>query len=322
MNILVTGADGQLGREIRDFVTKSIINGQPDHYVGEPNYYIFAGHKELDITDLDAVMKFVKDNYISVIVNCAAYTNVEKAQEDRNTARSVNIDGVENLSLAAQRNGAVLIHISTDYVLNADCKVNTPIPPAEPEELYGTVKEPYFPVGVEDCYYGYSKLQGEMRINCKHIVIRTSWLYAVEGKNFVNTMIDKVQKGEKVRVVCDQVGSPTYAGDLAAFIVHIIEDNSSATPYLSKEGTYNFSNKGVASWYDFAVAIFGAYRGISGIDNLVEPCRTGDFPSKVRRPVYSVLDAQKTEETFNFKISNWYSALLRVIGYKKLKENK
>ena len=223
MNILVTGANGQLGEEIRRAVEK-IGNGKPDHYAGEPNYYIFTGHKELDITNEGEVTDFVKKNSINVIVNCAAYTNVDKAQTDREAAYNVNAIGPLNLALAAKGVGAVLIHISTDYVFGG--KYDSPLPPIS------QMNQNFVPVEGEKCYYGYSKMIGEHLIElsgCKYIIIRTSWVYSSHHKNFVETMYALRMAGRVAKVVNDQIGSPTSAKDLADFIVHIIENNNSDT---------------------------------------------------------------------------------------------
>lgn len=308
MNILVTGANGQLGREIKK-VVDGIGNGQPNHYVGDPNYYIFARREDLDISDEQAVMDFVKKNHISVIVNCAAYTDVEKAQTDRERAYDVNAKGPMNLAFAASAVGAVLIHISTDYVFGGTR--NTPVPPVSVgEDAYN------FPdIDRDDCFYGYSKNIGEHLIqqvkDCRYIIIRTSWLYSEYGKNFVKTMARRALDNAATKVVYDQTGSPTYAGDLANFIVHIIEDNSAETRYLSKTGVYNFANKGVASWYDFAMEIFFYYSPKAG--ELVSPCRSNEFPSTVKRPAYSVLDTEKTEKTFNYRIPYWTDSLTKIL---------
>lgn len=310
MNILVTGSNGQLGNEIRKRVSE-IGNGKPDHVVGEPNYYIFTDYEELDITDESAVADFVKENHISVVVNCAAYTNVEKAQKDRNTAYNVNAKGPMNLALALSKSGGVLIHISTDYVFGG--MRNTPVPPIP----VGCDPVNYPDIDRDDCYYGYSKNIGENFIQqsgVRYIIIRTSWLYSEYGKNFVKTMATRAAREQETRVVYDQTGSPTYAGDLAGLIMHIIEDNNSDTRYLSKTGVYNFSNKGAVSWYDLAHAIFDYY----GMGDKIFPCRSSEYPSDVVRPAYSVLDTEKAEREFDYKIRYWrdtlYNGLLETIS--------
>lgn len=321
MNILVTGAKGQLGNAIKDIVEMR-GNGKPDHFVGEPNHYIFVDVDELDITKEEDVAKFVKDNHINVIVNCAAYTNVERAQDDWETAYNVNAIGPMNLAAAAANVGAVLIHISTDYVFKG--QRNTPVPPIPVgEDTNG------FPDAERnECYYGYSKNVGEeliMRVSgARYIILRTAWLYSQYGKNFVKTMVLRAEASNKTSVVYDQTGSPTYAVDLARFIFHIIEHNGPDTPYLSKTGIYNFTNRGVASWYDLAWRTFVRFNGSDATDILVTPCRSDEYPSKVIRPAYSVLDIKKTEETFGYNIRHWSHALneaLEIIS-KDIREEK
>ena len=302
MNILVTGANGQLGEEIRRIVEDEIGNGKPDHYIGEKNYYIFTGHNELDITDEYATEKFIRDNFINVIVNCAAYTNVDKAQTDRDAAYNVNAIGAMNLALAAKSVGAVLIHISTDYVFGG--KYDTPIPPLSQDA------PEFIPVDREKNFYGYSKLIGEHLIQtagCKYIILRTAWVYSSHHKNFVTTMHRLHKAGTHPKVVNDQIGSPTAAFHLAKFIVHIIEDNDADNRYLSKQGIYNFAGNGTASWYDIARQVFGKDA------DWVEPCGSSEFPTPVERPKYSVLDVSLTEETFDYGIPRWTSSLIKVL---------
>lgn len=302
MNILVTGANGQLGCCLKDLVD-TFGNGHSNHDSSEENYYIFTDYKELDITDKEAVKKFVRDNFINVIVNCAAYTNVEKAQTDRDTAYNVNAIGPMNLAEAAAEVGAVLIHISTDYVFKG--QRNTPVPPIP----VGSDVVNYPDAERDECFYGYSKNVGEDLIqhvnNCKYIIIRTAWLYSEYGKNFVKTMVDRAKNNKFTKVVYDQTGSPTYAPDLADLIYHIIENNTHETRYLSKTGVYNFANKGVASWYDLARNVF-AYFESNGV---VTPCRSSEYPSDVIRPAYSVLDTEKTEKEFGYPIPYWHDSL-------------
>jgi len=303
MNILVTGAKGQLGCCIKDLVDEK-GNGHPDHDSSENNYYIFTDYEELDITKEEKVRKFVRENYINVIVNCAAYTNVERAQSDRDTAFSVNAIGTMNLALAAAEVGAVLIHVSTDYVFKG--QRNTPVPPIP----VGNDVVNYPDADRDECFYGYSKNIGEGLIqetrNCKYIIIRTAWLYSEYGKNFVKTMMDRAKEDKNTKVVYDQTGSPTYAPELAELIFHIIEDNTHETRYLSKTGVYNFANKGVASWYDIARAVFVFFNS----NGLVSPCRSSEYPSEVIRPAYSVLDTEKTEKEFDYHIPYWQDSLM------------
>ena len=279
MNILVTGANGQLGNEMQRVAKTS------------SNHYIFTDVAQLDITDREAVLRAVKDNGIQVIVNCAAYTNVDKAEDDRETADLINNKAVENLAIAARENDATLIHISTDYVFKGDrC---TPC-----REDWETD-----PLGV----YGITKLAGEKsieRTGCRHIIIRTAWLYSPFGKNFVKTMQKLTAEKDSLKVVFDQVGTPTYAGDLADAITRIIE-----TGQLGKQGIYHFSNEGVCSWYDFAREICE----LSGNTCNIQPCHSDEFPSKVKRPHFSVLDKTKIKDTFGIEVPYWKDSLKKCI---------
>lgn len=279
MNILVTGANGQLGNEMQRVAKTSF------------NHYIFTDVAQLDITDREAVLRAVKDNSIQVIVNCAAYTNVDKAEDDRETADLINNKAVENLAIAARENDATLIHISTDYVFKGDrC---TPC-----REDWETD-----PLGV----YGITKLAGEKsieRTGCRHIIIRTAWLYSPFGKNFVKTMQKLTAEKDSLKVVFDQVGTPTYAGDLADAIARIIE-----TGQLGKQGIYHFSNEGVCSWYDFAREICE----LSSNTCNIQPCHSDEFPSKVKRPHFSVLDKTKIKDTFGIEVPYWKDSLKKCI---------
>lgn len=279
MNILVTGANGQLGNEMQRVAKTS------------SNHYIFTDVAQLDITDREAVLRAVKDNSIQVIVNCAAYTNVDKAEDDSATADLINNKAVENLAIAARENDATLIHISTDYVFKGDrC---TPC-----REDWETD-----PLGV----YGITKLAGEKsieRTGCRHIIIRTAWLYSPFGKNFVKTMQKLTAEKDSLKVVFDQVGTPTYAGDLADAIARIIE-----TGQLGKQGIYHFSNEGVCSWYDFAREICE----LSGNTCNIQPCHSDEFPSKVKRPHFSVLDKTKIKDTFGIEVPYWKDSLKKCI---------
>ena len=279
MNILVTGANGQLGNEMQRVAKTS------------SNHYIFTDVAQLDITDREAVLRAVKDNSIQVIVNCAAYTNVDKAEDDSETADLINNKAVENLAIAARENDATLIHISTDYVFKGDrC---TPC-----REDWETD-----PLGV----YGITKLAGEKsieRTGCRHIIIRTAWLYSPFGKNFVKTMQKLTAEKDSLKVVFDQVGTPTYAGDLADAIARIIE-----TGQLGKQGIYHFSNEGVCSWYDFAREICE----LSSNTCNIQPCHSDEFPSKVKRPHFSVLDKTKIKDTFGIEVPYWKDSLKKCI---------
>ena len=276
--ILVTGANGQLGSEMRKLGAVS------------PNEYIFTDVQELDITNKEAVMSFVEQNGVNIIVNCAAYTNVDKAEDDEATAELINATAVGNLAEAAKTVDGTLFHVSTDYVFGADG--NTP----RSEDM------PTNPLGV----YGRTKLSGEQAIaavGAKAIIIRTAWLYSEFGNNFLKTMLRLTAEKESLNVVFDQVGTPTYAGDLALVIFSIIEGNL----YAGNEGVYHFSNEGVCSWYDFANEIAIA---AGNINCNIQPCHSSEFPSKVTRPPYSVLDKTKIKQTFGVDIPHWRDSML------------
>lgn len=255
-----------------------------------PNEYIFTDVQELDITNKEAVMSFVEQNGVNIIVNCAAYTNVDKAEDDEATAELINATAVGNLAEAAKAVDGTLFHVSTDYVFGADG--NTP----RSEDM------PTNPLGV----YGRTKLSGEQAIQevgAKAIIIRTAWLYSEFGNNFLKTMLRLTAEKESLNVVFDQVGTPTYAGDLALVIFSIIEGNL----YAGNEGVYHFSNEGVCSWYDFANEIAIA----AGNNNCnIQPCHSSEFPSKVTRPPYSVLDKTKIKQTFGVDIPHWRDSML------------
>ena len=282
MNILVTGANGQLGNEMR------IVSQQSAHH------YIFTDVAELDITDAAAVEKMVADNDVKVIVNCAAYTNVDKAEDDRELAELLNAKAVENLAVAIRRNDGLLVHVSTDYVFGG-ARNNTP---CREEEAAN-------PTGV----YGETKLHGEeavIRSGCHYLIIRTAWLYSEYGKNFLKTMLDLTATKPSLKVVFDQTGTPTYAYDLAAAICDIIEQRK----YEGRDGIYHYSNEGVCSWYDFTKAI-AEYAGHTACD--IQPCHSDEFPSKVVRPSYSVLDKTKIKTTFGLKVPYWTDSLKQCI---------
>ena len=283
MNILVTGANGQLGNEMR-LVAKN-----------SDNHYIFTDVAELDITNVDAVLAMVKDNDVKVIINCAAYTNVDKAEDDREFAELLNAKAVENLALAIKANDGVLVHVSTDYVFGKE-PYNTPCK----EDQKGT------PTGV----YGETKLHGEQNIlnsGCHHVIIRTAWLYSEFGKNFVKTMLNLTLTKPQLKVVYDQVGTPTYAYDLALAIYDIVENQK----YEENDGVYHFSNEGVCSWFDFTKMI-AEYAGNTACD--IQPCYSTEFPSKVIRPSYSVLDKNKIKKTFGVKVPYWTDSLKKCIS--------
>lgn len=290
MNILVTGANGQLGNEMRVVARNSADN------------YIFTDVAELDITDAAAVEKMVTDNDVKVIVNCAAYTNVDKAEDDREFAELLNARAVENLAQAIRRNDGVLVHVSTDYVFGGT-KNNTPCREDEPAN----------PTGV----YGVTKLHGEQAIiasGCHHIIIRTAWLYSEFGKNFLKTMLDLTATKPQLKVVFDQVGSPTYAYDLALAIFDIVENRK----YVDNDGIYHYSNEGVCSWFDFTKMI-AEYADHTGCD--IQPCHSDEFPSKVIRPSYSVLDKTKIKKTFGVAVPYWTDSLRVCMTNLKLSVN-
>lgn len=283
MNILVTGANGQLGHEMQEVAKNS------------EHKFIFTdvaeGYDKLDITDVDAIRRMVSENGINVIVNCAAYTNVDKAESDTAVADLLNNKAAGNLAQAMKEVGGTLIHVSTDYVFQGDRN----IPCREDWETN--------PLGV----YGKTKLAGERSIEatgCKHIIIRTAWLYSKWGKNFVKTMQSLTASHDTLKVVFDQVGTPTYAGDLAATIGHII-----GTGQTDKTGIYHFSNEGVCSWYDFAKLICE----LSGNTCDIQPCYSEEFPSPVQRPHFSVLDKSKIKSTFGLKVPYWTDSLKKCI---------
>lgn len=303
MNILVTGANGQLGNEMR-----IIAQGINDRYLfTDVNQVEGVETIYLDITDLDAVRAMVSDNRVDVIVNCAAYTNVDAAESNETLAERLNAEAPENLAKAMKEANGLLIQISTDYVFgkepyNVPCK----------EEQYGT------PTGV----YGLTKLHGEQKIaavGCKHVIIRTAWLYSEFGKNFCKTMLDLTATKPQLKVVFDQTGTPTYAFDLAKAIRRILADydKERINERYSKTDIYHYSNEGVCSWYDFTKMI-AEYSGHTACD--IQPCHSNEFPSPVTRPSYSVLDKTKIKETFGLHIPYWTESLKQCIN--NLKNNK
>lgn len=293
MNILVTGANGQLGNEMR-IVTK----GSQDRYIFTD--VVEAEGQEttiLDITDLDAIRKMVADNDVRVIVNCAAWTNVDGAEapEKYDIVELLNAKAPENLAIAMKEVGGLLVHISTDYVFGGD-PYNTPCK----EEQTGT------PTGV----YGLTKLHGEQKIQatgCDYVILRTAWLYSEFGKNFVKTMLHLTATKPQLKVVFDQVGTPTYAYDLAKAIYDIIENRK----FEGNTGIYHYSNEGVCSWYDFTKMI-AEIAGNTSCD--IQPCHSDEFPSPVKRPAYSVLDKTKVKETFGIKVPYWTDSLRKCMA--------
>ena len=300
MNILVTGANGQLGMEMR-----IVAKGSADRYIfTDVNQVEGFDTEYLDITDLEAVRRFVADNKVEAIVNCAAYTNVDAAETNQALAEKLNAEAPENLAKVMKEADGLLVHISTDYVFGGD-PYNTPCR----EDQKGT------PTGV----YGLTKLHGEeaiLRTNCKHIIIRTSWLYSEYGKNFCKTMLSLTVTKPELKVVFDQVGTPTYALDLATAIAAIIEDYKTSqgskfdAQSYPKTGIYHYSNEGVCSWYDFATMIA---QMAGNTDCKISPCHSNEFPSPVKRPAYSVLDKTKIKETFNIEIPYWTTSLKKCL---------
>lgn len=291
MNILITGANGQLGNEMR-IVSKSTT----DNYIfTDVNQVEGLETTFLDITNLDAIREIVAANNVKAIVNCAAYTNVDAAETNEALAEKLNADAPENLALAMKEVGGLLVQISTDYVFgkepyNVPCK----------EDQKGT------PTGV----YGMTKLHGEQKIiasGVDHVIIRTAWLYSEFGKNFCKTMLNLTATKPALKVVFDQVGTPTYALDLANAIQVVLENykNSSDSAW-NATGVYHYSNEGVCSWFDFTKMI-AEYSGQTECD--VQPCHSNEFPSPVTRPSYSVLDKTKIKEVFGVKVPYWTDSL-------------
>ena len=290
MTVLVTGANGQLGSEMRLVAAQS-----NDRYIFT-DVVDLPGMEtvKLDITDLEAIRAVVRDNDVKAIVNCAAYTNVDKAEDDTELCALLNAKAPENLAMAMKEVDGLLIHVSTDYVFGGD-PYNTPCR----EEQKGT------PTGV----YGLTKLQGEQAIvasGCHHIIIRTAWLYSEFGKNFVKTMLMLTSTKPQLNVVFDQTGTPTYALDLAEAIYDIVENRK----YEGNDGVYHYSNEGVCSWFDFTKMI-AEYAGNTECD--IRPCHSDEFPSQVKRPSYSVLDKTKIKNTFGINIPYWTDSLKKCI---------
>lgn len=319
MNILVTGANGQLGNEMRivakDSKDKYIFTDVCDeHPESIEMLHKLAGDDvdtsttKLDITNLDAIREMVQENDVKVIVNCAAWTNVDGAEDPEKYAlvEKLNATAPENLAIAMKEVGGLLVHISTDYVFGKE-PYNTPCK----EDQKGT------PTGV----YGLTKLHGEkniQRVGCNHVIIRTAWLYSEFGKNFVKTMLNLTATKPQLKVVYDQVGTPTYARDLADAILVAIEDYKKdiincqlSTVNYSKSGVYHFSNEGVCSWFDFTKMI-AEYAGNTSCD--IQPCHSDEFPSPVKRPAYSVLDKNKIKETFGITIPYWTDSLKKCLN--------
>lgn len=295
MNILVTGANGQLGNEMR-----IIAKHSDDNYIfTDVNQVEGVETTYLDITDMSAIRKVVSDNHVNVIVNCAAWTNVDACETDdrlATLAEKLNADAPENLAKAIKDVNGLFVQISTDYVFGKE-PYNTPCR----EDQKGT------PTGV----YGTTKLHGEQKImasDVKYVIIRTAWLYSEFGKNFCKTMLNLTATKSEVNVVFDQCGTPTYAYDLANAIGIIIEDykKEASLSQYSKTGIYHFSNEGVCSWFDFTKMI-AEYSGHNECE--IKPCYSVDYPSPVKRPAYSVLDKSKIKNTFGVRVPYWTDSL-------------
>ncbi len=281
--ILVTGAHGQLGTEI-NFLSSLLEN----------HNFVFVSHADLDIADPVAVADFFSKEYFTTIINCAAYTAVDKAESDQDKALKVNATGAANLAMAAKRTGARFIHFSTDFVFDG----NHSVPYLE--------TDPTNPLSV----YGATKLVGEkqvMEANPDAVIIRTSWVYSSFGNNFVKTIIRLCKEREQLNIIYDQIGTPTYARDLAATVLKIIQHPE------WKPGIYNYSNEGVASWYDFAIAI----RDLAGLKTTILPIETAQYPTPAVRPKYSVLNKKKIKEVYGLQIPYWRNSLEKCIALLK-----
>lgn len=280
-SILVTGGNGQLGCCLRD-----VVKDSADRYIfTDVNDLPGKETLHLDITDAAAIDRLADSENIDIIVNCAGYTNVEKAEDDVAFAQLLNAGAVENLAGTCKRRGALLIHISTDFVFGGDA--------SEP------IKEDAAPAPLS--VYGATKLEGEKAAGgCRSIILRTAWLYSEYGRNFVKTMLSLTAEKPMIKVVADQIGTPTYARGLAALIVHIIDSGQ-----IGKSGIYHYTDEGAASWYDLASAV----NRLAGHDCQVLPCRSEDYPAKARRPHYSVLDKSLVKQTFGVSTTWWQDAL-------------
>ena len=289
MNILVTGANGQLGNELR-IVAAQAAKGGDNYIFTDVNQVEGVETTYLDITDIQAIEKMVSENGVEAIINCAAYTNVDGAESNRPVAELLNATAPENLAKVMAEVGGLLVHISTDYVFGKE-PYNTPCK----EDQKGT------PTGV----YGETKLLGEQKImasGCNYVIIRTAWLYSEFGKNFCKTMLNLTATKPELKVVFDQVGTPTYAYDLAKAIYDIV----SSRKYVGNTGVYHYSNEGVCSWFDFTKMI-AEYSGQTECS--VQPCHSDEFPSPVTRPSYSVLDKTKIKQTFGVAVPYWTDSL-------------
>lgn len=284
MKILITGANGQLGTELHEILEREF-----------PGQTLYTDVQELDLTNAKAVDSYVANNEITHIVNCAAYTAVDRAEEEKMLCAAVNTDAVKNLAMAADANGAKIIHISTDYVFD------------------GTNHRPYRESDKVNpiSQYGTTKRKGEtllLALAPQAIIIRTAWLYSAHGNNFVKTMLRLADSQPEIKVVCDQIGTPTFARDLARAVVKVLQSHQWVP------GIYHFTDEGAASWYDFAKAIFR----IAGKDVKVTPIPSEDYPTPASRPSYSILDRTRIKATYGIEIPHWEEALadcLRQLGY-------
>ena len=294
MNILVTGANGQLGQSIKDEIAKQ----------NAANNYLFTDIREesscggilpLDITDITSIREFIEQNKIEIIINCAAYTNVDKAEDEPDICFAINTIGVKNLATISKELNLLLVHISTDYIFD------------------GTAETPYnekqapSPLGV----YGKTKFLAEIAIiesGCRHLIFRTAWLYSIYGKNFVKTIKRLIKERENIKVVDDQIGTPTNSADLASAIVTIIERE-----LYRESGVYNYTNMGYCSWFNFATKILELCRMQNPLEVncTIEPCTSAEYNSKAKRPKYSILDKSKFINHFKIEIPHWSNSLIR-----------
>lgn len=275
MKILVTGANGQLGNELRILLEQ--------HFPGQA---LYTDIDDLDLTDAKAVQAYVANNEITHIINCAAYTAVDKAEEDKLQCAAVNVDAVKNIAMAADANGIKVIHISTDYVFD------------------GTAHRPYRESDKVNpiSQYGTTKRKGEtslLALAPESIIIRTSWLYSPFGHNFVKTILRLADEQKELRIVSDQIGTPTYAADLAQAIVKVLQSHQWV------EGIYHFADEGACSWYDFAKSIVRQ----AGKDTRITPIPSEDYPTPASRPYYSILDKSRIKATYGVTIPHWEDSL-------------
>lgn len=281
--LLVTGANGQVGSELQDLAPYF------NHFT-----FIFTTREQLDIADTTAVLAFAKENPFDYCINCAAYTAVDKAESEQDMAKKINVQGAENLAKACTMLDATLIHLSTDYVYHND-EQNVPFKEEDktsPQSVYGT-----------------TKLAGDNIVLAQHqssMIIRTSWVYSSHGNNFVKTMLRLGEKLDVLKVIYDQIGSPTYAKDLAKTILDLIQGvEQGSLEKQSLSGIFHYSNEGVLSWYDFAKAIFD----LNKIDCKVLPIESKDYPTAAQRPHFSLLNKAKIKETFDLEIPYWRDSL-------------